>query len=149
MKKGQNSSTDIAEKPGQTLPRSKILRGKRNFQRLFERSSVIKAPSVQFRYRIYKNPDEGCMIGFIVMKRLGNAAKRNKIKRLIREAYRTNQHLLSDLFSNGTFGLHGVFMARHTNVTYQSIQADVVQLLEKLRETLMKKMNSQELKQGK
>jgi ribonuclease P protein component len=149
MKKEPNNSSDIPDKPGQTLPRSKILRGKRNFQRLFERSSVIKAPSVQFRYRIYEDPDEGCMIGFIVMKRLGKAAKRNKIKRLIREAYRTNQHLLSDLFNKGVFGLHGVFMARHTNVTYQSIQADVIQLLEKLRETLMEKMNSPELKQGK
>lgn len=142
MKKEQNSRIQIPGKSDQTLPRSKILRGQRNFQRLFERSSVIKSPSVLFRYRLYDDPAEGCLIGFIVMKRLGKASDRNRIKRLIREVYRTNQHQLTDLFNKRIFGLHGVFMARHTNVTYQSIQTDMVQMLEKMRVILINQINS-------
>lgn len=137
MKKDPNSITGRGIHD-QALPRSAVLRGKRNFERLFSQSNVIKASTVQLRYRIYKDPSEGCLIGFIVSKKLGKATKRNRIKRLLREVYRTHQHLLTDLFAKDTFGFHGVFMARQIDLTYSVVQEDMILLIKKIRAALAK-----------
>lgn len=122
-----------------TLPRSKILRGRRNFERLFEKSTVLNSDSLQFRYRLYNDPAEGCYIGFIApKKRIKGAAKRNRIKRYMRESYRLNQQLLQDLFSQNCFGFHGAFMAGSDQLTYESANTQIVDLLNKTRERLMR-----------
>ncbi len=40
--------------------------------------------------------DEDRRVGFAAGKRLGGAVVRNRVKRLLREAYRLNQHRLKD-----------------------------------------------------
>jgi len=122
--------------PDFSLPRSKILRGKKNFQRLFDKSTVISSGTVQFRYRFYKNPDEKCLIGFIVPKKLGNAVSRNKTKRKLREIYRLNQFLFENLFSSFEFGFHGAFIAKTANSTYHDLCKDMVTIMQKVRNNL-------------
>ncbi len=120
-----------------SLPRFKILRGRRNFERLFEKSTVLNSDSLQFRYRIYNDPAEGCYVGFVApKKKIKSAVKRNKVKRLMRESYRKNQHLLQDLFSQNRYGIHGVFMAGNDQLTLESANTQVVDLLHKTRERL-------------
>ncbi|TVR16429.1 MAG: ribonuclease P protein component [Balneolaceae bacterium] len=122
-----------------SLPRSKILRGRRNFERLFEKSTVLNTDSLQFRYRIYQDPTEGCLVGFIApKKRIKKAVKRNKIKRLMRESYRLNQHILQDLFSQHNIGFHGAFLAGSDQLTFESTSSQVIELLQKTKERLMK-----------
>ncbi len=136
MKKDRNRSD--FHKTDQSLPRSKILRGRRNFERLFEKSTVLNSNSLQFRYRIYQDPAEGCLIGFIApKKKIGGAVKRNKIKRLLREVYRINQYHLQDLFSKESFGLHGAFIAQDDGLTFDQIKNDMIPVLEKVREKLL------------
>lgn len=122
-----------------SLPRSKILRGKRNFQRLFEKSTVLTSTSLQFKYRIYDNPDEQCLIGFIAPKRqFKRAVDRNKAKRLLREAYRLNQHPLQSLFDRQTFGFHGVFIATKKLKNLSMVESEMIPLLEKARTRLLR-----------
>lgn len=122
-----------------SLPRSKILRGKRNFQRLFEHSTALTSSSLQFKYRIYDNPDEQCLIGFIAPKRqFKRAVERNKMKRLLREAYRLNQHPLQSLFELHTFGFHGAFIATKKLYTYSMVESEMIPLLEKARTRLLR-----------
>lgn len=90
------------------------------------------------RYRTYKDPSEGCLIGFIASKKLGKATKRNRIKRLLREVYRTHQYLLADLFAKDTFGFHGVFMARQADLTYSVVQEDMILLIKRIHAVLAK-----------
>jgi len=152
MKKDPNRfSTPIesGEKPDFSLPKSRILRGTRNFQRLFEKSTVVKTSGIQFRYRIYNNPSEGCLVGFIAKKRLGKAAKRNRLKRLMREVYRTHQHLFTDLFATGKFGFHGVFMAQKELMTYDSVREQMISLMKDVRSTLIQRFNLQVEKNNK
>jgi ribonuclease P protein component len=131
MKEDRNSP--LGQEPDYTLPRSKILRGKKNFQRLFEKATTLRSDTVHFRYRIYDDSNEGCFVGFIVPKKTGNAVKRNQIKRLLREVYRINQHYISDLFAENNFGFHGAFLTNSPDVTYQDIENDMVTLLKKSR----------------
>ncbi|MCC5904695.1 MAG: ribonuclease P protein component [Balneolaceae bacterium] len=146
MRKDRNSQD--SQKPDFSLPRSKILRGRRNFQRLFEKSTVLNSNSLQFRYRIYQNPDEGCFIGFIApKKKIRGAVKRNRVKRLLREVYRTHQFYLQELFSGKTFGLHGVFIANRPDVTFAEIREEMVPMLENLRGRLQRLENKLPVKE--
>ncbi|MDX1590921.1 MAG: ribonuclease P protein component [Balneolaceae bacterium] len=135
MKKDQNRPS--VNKPDQTLPRSKILRGRRNFQRLFEKSTVLNSDTLQFRYRLYDDPNEGCYIGFIAPKKLfKGAVKRNKAKRLLREVYRIHQYMIQDLLIENQFGFHGAFLALKTGLSYQDVKRDMLPILSKVRAKL-------------
>ncbi|MEX2601810.1 MAG: ribonuclease P protein component [Balneolaceae bacterium] len=135
MKRDPNRETGPAS-PDFSLPKSGILRGKRNFERLFERATVLKSPSLHFRYRVYKEPQEGCRIGFIASKRLGNAVTRNRVKRLLRESYRTHQAHLAGLFATRQFGFHGVLIAKSPDLTLQRVNEELIPLLERTRQHL-------------
>lgn len=122
-----------------SLPRSKILRGKRNFQRLFEKSTVLNSPSLQLRYRIYSDPAEKCLIGFIAPKRqFKRAVDRNRVKRLLREAYRLNQHTLSSLFQQASFGFHGAFIATEMISSLSEAENRVLPLLDRTKQMLLR-----------
>ncbi|MDZ7721046.1 MAG: ribonuclease P protein component [Balneolaceae bacterium] len=136
MKKGPNRSD--GDKPDQSLPRSKILRGRRNFQRLFEKSTVLTSDSIQFRYRLYNNPSEGCLVGFIAPKKIiPGAVQRNKAKRIMREVYRIHQDFVQDLFSSKQFGFHGAFLARSAELTFNQVQKEMLPILKEVREVLL------------
>lgn len=136
MKKDQNRSE--GGKPDQSLPRSKILRGRRNFQRLFEKSTVLTSDSIQFRYRLYNDPSEGCYIGFIAPKKtIRSAVQRNKTKRIMREMYRIHQDFVQDLFSKRVFGFHGAFLARKAGLTFAQIQQEMPPLLQQVQDRLV------------
>ena len=99
---------------------------------------MLNSTSIQFRYRIYQDPAEGCLIGFIApKKKIRGAVQRNKIKRLLREVYRTNQHHLQDLFAKESFGLHGAFIAQNDGLTFDQIKSDMIPVLESLRGKLL------------
>lgn len=134
--KEQNRSV-IGPNPDHSLPRSKILRGKRNFQRLFKRSTVLKKSPLICRFRVYENPQEGCMFGFIAPKKLfRRAVDRNRVKRWIREAYRLNQHLLPLSVKMNTIGFHAVFIAISNNLSFATIEAQMVSLLQSITDSL-------------
>jgi len=127
--KAQNRNS-IGSKPDQSLPRNKILRGKRNFQRLFQRSTVLKHPPLLCRYRVYPDPDSQCLFGFIAPKNVfRRAVCRNRAKRLLRESFRINQHLLPDAIRNNEIGFHAVFIATGKNLTYSTVEQSMISLL--------------------
>lgn len=135
-KKELNNFTGLAS-GNYSLPKSHILRGRRNFDRLFSHSQRISSPTVNLRYSIYENPTEGYLVGFISKKKLGNAVKRTRIRRLMREAYRLNQHIIHDVYSPTAFGMHFVLMANKAHASFDDIQKDVTTLLQQLRTRLL------------
>lgn len=120
-----------------TLPKSTILRGRRNFQRLFLNSTLITSPLVKLRFATYFNTNTGIRVGFVAPKKLGNAVKRNRTKRLLREAYRLNQHILDGLTEQLHIELHFLFIARHTELSFDRVQKDLVYLMEEMRTRLL------------
>ncbi len=128
-----------SSKSDHTLPRSKILRGRKNFQRLFEKSTVLNSKSLQFRYRIYPEPGEGCFIGFAAPKKsIPTAVKRNRVKRLLREAYRAHQFYLQDLFLEKKIGFHGLFLAKNPDLSFTEIEDEMISLLTQTRIRLLR-----------
>ena len=122
-----------------TLSKSHILRGRRNFEGLFSSSSILKSPNLNLRYATYPNADKKILVGFIAPKKIGKAVHRIRTKRLLREAYRLNQHIITELPTTAEIGLHYAFVAKRSDLTFETVQDEVISLLEQLRERLLSK----------
>ena len=120
-----------------SLPRAKILRGRKNFQRLFERDAkTIRNTVVDLRFKILESDSSGCLMGFVVKKSLGKANKRNYMKRLLKEAYRRHQNILSEPVENAGKMFHGALMAKTTDASYADVEQNIIALLSKVRDQL-------------
>ncbi|HLR76868.1 MAG TPA: ribonuclease P protein component [Balneolaceae bacterium] len=131
MKKGQNNK---ASSRRFTLPKSKILRGKTNFDRLFANEAIVfYGRNVLLRFRIYDSQTD-CKMAFIVAKKLGKAVSRNRVKRLLKETYRLNQYILFDEVLAASITFHGGLMAKTVDVKYDKVKTDVIQLLNQAKD---------------
>lgn len=136
MTKGRSNHTSFSD-DDYSLPRAKILRGRKNFKRLFENDAQIyRNKYVDLRFKIIDDTAFGCLLGFIVKKSLGKAHKRNRMKRLLREAYRLHQHILTDTLRHARLTFHGAFMAKTVDKDLVEIEQNVVSLLEQVRDQL-------------
>lgn len=136
MSEKELSNITVAPLRRFTLPKSRILRGRRNFQNLFSGSSLIQSPLVNLRYTTFITSQEDFKIGFISPKKTGNAIKRNHAKRLMRESFRLNQHQIIDTVQELNIGVHCVLIARTTNLDFSEVQHHIVTMLEELRNRL-------------
>ena len=116
-----------------TLPKSTILRGRINFQSLFDNSKTLSTKTVTLRYRLINSDKTELKVAFISPKKTGKAVLRNTMKRQLREAFRLNQHALSELVEQQQLHLHMALIARSSNADYHQIEKDVVTLLDDLR----------------
>lgn len=136
MNQKEQNNAPLEESGNYTLPKALILRGKRNFDRLFSKSERLGAPFITLRYKFYSNSEEGFQVGFISKKKLGNAVHRNKIRRLMREAFRLNQQIILPELEDKQVGLHMVLMAQSTDQDFEVINSSIKTLLEDLRNRL-------------
>jgi ribonuclease P protein component len=74
------------------FPKSSRLRSRDEFRRVKKYGKRITGRTVIFDVLIEKFPYR--LLGVTVSKRFGNAVARNRFKRLIRETFRIQQHLL-------------------------------------------------------
>ncbi|HET6527324.1 MAG TPA: ribonuclease P protein component [Balneolaceae bacterium] len=133
MPKGQNKQSS-ARGDDFSLPRAKILRGRKNFDRLFENDAhFCRGKNINLRYKIVDDSSFGCQMAFIVTTKLGKANKRNRTRRLIKEAYRLHQHLLYTPLQKATITFHGAFMAKTVDLVFAEAEQDVIRLLEQVR----------------
>ncbi|MEO0966671.1 MAG: ribonuclease P protein component [Planctomycetota bacterium] len=82
--------TDAAPKPRFTYPRRFRLTGRRQFSAVF--SHRVRRSAGPLTIAARPNGLGHNRVGLSVPRRVGNAVARNRVKRLIREAIRLNQH---------------------------------------------------------
>lgn len=66
---------------------------KKEFEKVFNDGKVFKNAKIVFY--VIANNYEYSRLGLVVSKKVGNAVQRNRVKRLLRETYRLNKHLLT------------------------------------------------------
>ena len=85
----------MSEKRGNrnTFPKSERLKGKQVFRAVFSRGKRFTYGDLTVIYL----PAEQPSAGFIASKHIGGAVKRNRVKRILREAYRMNKDKFTGL----------------------------------------------------
>lgn len=86
-----------------SLPKSEILRGKTSLDKLFKEGQRMNEYPFRVFYHIKPSSEEipALRFGIVVPKRVSKLAhERNRIKRIVREAYRLNRNAYASALAN-------------------------------------------------
>ncbi len=100
----------LAPTPRGGLPKQSRVRRRNDYKRIQE--AGIRLQARHFTFVLAKSPDsagpnQGARLGTVVSRKIGNAVVRNRVKRLVREAFRATRVMFGD-------GVDVVVIARST-----------------------------------
>lgn len=123
-----------------TLGKNEKLKSKKLIAKLFAEGKRVKTSTIQLIYLPQLHPAQfPIMVGFSVPKKtIPLAVNRNKIKRQMREIYRTNKHLFADAV-NEKFIFMFVYASKSA-IKYEELYL----AFENLRVKLIKKIQENE-----
>jgi ribonuclease P protein component len=114
------------------LPRSDILRSRKHFERLFKQPTIFfSARHITLRFYTTTEVEFTCKMGFIAAKKLGRAAERNHLKRLLREAYRLHRHSLMNVLQASSTGFYGALTGKTAAVNFKTVESETIHLLQR------------------
>jgi ribonuclease P protein component len=113
-----------------TLGASEKLKSRKQISQLFEEGLSLKEYPIRVRFLKVDEADVQFKVAFSVPKRnVKLAVGRNRIKRMLREVYRLNKHILVDTIE-GNFILMFIYTDR-TAWEYQDLEKKMIRLLHK------------------
>ena len=122
------------------LPKTHRLKRRKLIQSLFDQgnpdTNTISSGSVRLLFRFTASDSVGksvpVQVGFAVRKHSGNAAVRNRTKRILREVYRTNQHPLIEALADKRDVLTLMIVLRHLPQDDSVVRRDLQEALSRL-----------------
>ena len=123
--------------PRLTFSRNQRLRGQNSFKTVLEGRARVDSGAIS----VHALPSTlaATRIGISIGRRVGSAAARNRIKRLLREAYRTSQH---ELPRDAPAPYDLVVVVRpHDPLTLEEYRTTLVASVRDLHATWQKRMN--------
>ncbi len=121
-----------------TLKRTEILRGRKNFDFILRNGKKIEGKLIRCyttRELPINKTSDAVLFGVLIPSSISRAVDRNRIKRLIRESYRTNKAIVGVTIKNPACCAALLFIYNQKNVPYKKslkfsqIEEDMVKIL--------------------
>lgn len=129
-----------------SLPKSSILRGRKNFEAIFLHSTqYVHYGRLLAKFEVFDREKvveaSNFYAAFLTPKRIGKATKRNRTRRKMKEVYRmARPSFLANLHSSlPGIEVHCAFIAKTKDYPFEDIALDFGKILEKLSHQLVKK----------
>lgn len=121
------------EKLKYTFEKSERIVLKKAIETLYQNGETLFVYPLKVRYIFIENNPENIRAKILISvskKNFKKAVQRNRIKRLIREAYRLNKYTLT-LFSDKHLNIHFHYVSKNI-LSFEQIQDSIQQVLTKL-----------------
>jgi len=119
-----------------SFKKAERLCGEKKTARLFAEGNAFIAHPLRIVYLVLPKEDDVPVkiMASVPKKRFKRAVKRNRLKRLMREAYRLNKHLLWDSLSEKETQLHVSFQyISNEECDFHTVEKRMISALEKLK----------------
>lgn len=103
---------------------------------MFQTGKTLNQPHLGVRFQLHPNNESEppVLVAFIVPKKIGSAVRRNRIKRLMREAYRMNKVQLIGLFSLHKVQCRMALICKtQMDMTLHLIESELLLLIQQLK----------------
>lgn len=127
----------------QGLSKKERIKNKNDFDLVYSAGKTIYSPNRKLKAVICINDnDPGVKVGFAVHRRSGKAVWRNRVKRLLRVAYRLNKQSIIQLaFTKQkkvliVFSLVSINQAKNKIINLSDVVPDVLGLIEKVKKEI-------------
>ncbi len=119
-----------------TYKRTEHLKLRKAIEAVFVQNRVLRAGGIKLVFAAEPADAYSHQVGFVAPKKIHHlAVDRNRNKRLMREAFRLNRHILTDALCNKPLKLSFLFVAQNTEpMTFADAESSVRQLLARLAE---------------
>ncbi|MBK9290149.1 MAG: ribonuclease P protein component [Bacteroidetes bacterium] len=120
---------------GEGLPRAHILRGRSAVMQLFGNGNSFAVPPVRVVYRWHdEQADVPVQVMFTISKRsFRKASHRNRIRRLMREAWRRHSNRVWELAQKRQKNLHvALIYSRQDMPAYAALESKIIQAIHRL-----------------
>ena len=123
------------------LSANEKIKSRKDFEELYSKGITLFSSTKKIKavYIIEQNSDKpGIKISAAVSRRSGKAIWRNRVKRLIKESYRLNKHILIkkaeefSIFIKIIFTPYSINMRNNKNIYLKDIMPDVIEIISKI-----------------
>ncbi|MBU0560230.1 MAG: ribonuclease P protein component [Bacteroidetes bacterium] len=123
-----------------SLSRKERLTKKKDFQTVYSAGRTIISNSRFFKaifYLEHSEEESGIKVAFAVHKKSGNAVWRNKVRRLLREAFRSNKKILGGFPADQkmllVFSNYSLNKKKHPKLKLNDLLPSVIELMNKIK----------------